>query len=61
VVINDVMTWKSRFCWGEVSMLFCSTVHGLTYDWDSERHRVEGERGKKHDDEDDLLVVRMLD
>ena len=41
-------------------MLFCSAVRGLTYHWDSEGHREEGEGGKNHDDEDDLSVVRML-
>jgi len=53
VVMKDVRTWKSLFCWEEVSMLFCSAVRGLTYHWDSEGHREEGEGGKNHDDEDD--------
>lgn len=41
-----------------------SFSHGLlavkTYDWDSESHAVEGQRGEGHDNNDNPVTVNKL-
>jgi hypothetical protein len=58
VVIMAVMMWKSRFCYGRVSMGLCRFKEA-TYNWDAPCHDIERNAGQQHDGEDNLPCVSI--
>lgn len=60
--MKAVRIWNRRFCYVRVSteVLQLRSERGVNYHWDTESHRIEGERRDEHPYEDDPLNQSVM-